>query len=416
MHRRKFIRSVAVGSVGVLSGLPFSTVKSAATSKLKITKIRYYGAPGYTKPLFNQARGIVEIETDGGIIGVGEGGSPDMIAQCAQMMIGADPFRIEHLWQYLYRGMFYPPGREKLHALGALEMALWDIKGKALQVPVYELLGGATRDYIECYATGFSASKAKTEEERAQDCIKSGMRVYRIGPTGGSSPNEPFDFYENAVKTIDLCKRIDAAVGGNGRWAIDLHTRFDLTEAIKICKELEKLQPYFIEDIVRSENPAVYKTIRSMTTVPIAVGEQFGDRWDINELIEQRLIDYARVTLPNVGGISEFKKIASLCETHYVGMIPHFTGPLSVAALVHAMGSSSFSRCLMELAGGASEKPAYFNEDLVDFRNGKIYLNSRPGLGVKFDPKKADFIMEITANTKYPHPYLLSPDGSIHNW
>lgn len=416
MHRRKFIRSVAVGSVGVLSGLPFSTVKSAATSKLKITKIRYYGAPGYTKPLFNQARGIVEIETDGGIIGVGEGGSPDMIAQCAQMMIGADPFRIEHLWQYLYRGMFYPPGREKLHALGALEMALWDIKGKALQVPVYELLGGATRDYIECYATGFSASKAKTEEERAQDCIKSGMRVYRIGPTGGSSPNEPFDFYENAVKTIDLCKRIDAAVGGNGRWAIDLHTRFDLTEAIKICKELEKLQPYFIEDIVRSENPAVYKTIRSMTTVPIAVGEQFGDRWDINELIEQRLIDYARVTLPNVGGISEFKKIASLCETHYVGMIPHFTGPLSVAALVHAMGSSSFSRCLMELAGGAPEKPAYFNEDLVDFRNGKIYLNSRPGLGVKFDPKKADFIMEITANTKFPHPYLVSPDGSIHNW
>ena len=428
MHRRKFIRSVAVGSVGVLSGLPFSTAKSAATSKLKITKIRYYGAPGYTKPLFNQARGIVEIETDGGIIGVGEGGSPDMIAQCAQMMIGADPFRIEHLWQYLYRGMFYPPGREKLHALGALEMALWDIKGKALQVPVYELLGGATRDYIECYATGFSASKAKTEEERAQDCIKSGMRVYRIGPTGGSSPNEPFDFYENAVKTIDLCKRIDAAVGGNGRWAIDLHTRFDLTEAIKICKELEKLQPYFIEDIVRSENPAVYKTIRSMTTVPIAVGEQFGDRWDINELIEQRLIDYARVTLPNVGGISEFKKIASLCETHYVGMIPHFTGPLSVAALVHAMGSSSFSRCLMELAGGAPEKPAYFNEDLVDFRNGKIYLNSRPGLGVKFEPKKAifhllkenekkaDFIMEITANTKYPHPYLLSPDGSIHNW
>ena len=416
MHRRKFIRSVAVGSVGVLSGLPFSTAKSAATSKLKITKIRYYGAPGYTKPLFNQARGIVEIETDGGIIGVGEGGSPDMIAQCAQMMIGADPFRIEHLWQYLYRGMFYPPGREKLHALGALEMALWDIKGKALQVPVYELLGGATRDYIECYATGFSASKAKTEEERAQDCIKSGMRVYRIGPTGGSSPNEPFDFYENAVKTIDLCKRIDAAVGGNGRWAIDLHTRFDLTEAIKICKELEKLQPYFIEDIVRSENPAVYKTIRSMTTVPIAVGEQFGDRWDINELIEQRLIDYARVTLPNVGGISEFKKIASLCETHYVGMIPHFTGPLSVAALVHAMGSSSFSRCLMELAGGTPEKPAYFNEDLVDFRNGKIYLNSRPGLGVKFDPKKADFIMEITANTKFPHPYLVSPDGSIHNW
>lgn len=97
-------------------------------------------------------------------------------------------------------------------------------------------------------------------------------------------------------------------------------------------------------------------------------------------------------------------------------MIPHFTGPLSVAALVHTLGSSSFSRCLMEMAGGAPEKPAYFNDDLVDWRNGKLYLNARPGLGVKFDPKKANLLFEITSNTKYPHPYLKAPDGSIHNW
>jgi galactonate dehydratase len=416
MHRRKFVKSVALSSAGILVGLPFSSASANESSRLRITKIRYYSAPGYTKPLFNQARGIVEVETDGGITGIGEGGSPDNIVQCAQMLIGADPFRIEHLWQYLYRGMFYPPGREKLHALGAIEMALWDIKGKVLNVPVYELLGGATREFIECYATGFAASNASTEEERARDCIKAGLRSYRIGIAGGNDPEVPFDFYENAVKTIDMCKRIDAAVGGTGRWAIDLHTRFDLTEAMVICKEIEKLQPYFVEDIVRSENPDIYKTVRSMTTVPIAVGEQFGDRWDINELIEQRLIDYARVTLPNVGGISEFKKIAALCETHYVGMIPHFTGPLSTAALVHALGSSSFTRCLVELAGGAPEKPAYFNQDLVDFRNGKMYLNNRPGLGVKFDSKKADFLFEVTSNTKYPHPYLKAPDGSIHNW
>ncbi|MEO6328514.1 MAG: mandelate racemase/muconate lactonizing enzyme family protein [Ginsengibacter sp.] len=415
MHRRKFIKATGVSSFGILAGLPFGRSQAEMYSKMKIIKVRYYSAPGYTKPLFNQARGIVEIETDSGLIGIGEGGSTEMISQCAQMMIGQDPFRIEHIWQNLYRGMFYPPGREKLHALGALEMALWDIKGKALGVPVYDLLGGATRDYVECYATGFSPSKAKTEEERAQDCIKAGLRAYRIGPTGGNG-DEPFDFYENAVKTIDFCKRIDTAVGGKGRWAIDLHTRFDMTEAIKICKELEKLEPYFVEDIIRSENPGVYKTVRSMTSVPIAVGEQFGDRWDINELIEQHLIDYSRVTLPNTGGISEFKKIASLCETHYVGMIPHFTGPLSTAALVHVLGSGSFPRCLVELAGGMPEKPAYFNEDLFDFRNGKLYLNPNPGLGVKFDNTKAGFITEITANTKFPHPILKSPDGSIHNW
>jgi L-alanine-DL-glutamate epimerase-like enolase superfamily enzyme len=413
MQRRTFLKTAALGSAAVVTGLPL--IKAEAASKMKITKIRYYAAPGYNKPLFNQARGIVEIETDGGIIGIGEGGSKDMIEQCAQMMIGEDPFRIEHIWQNVYRGMFYPPGREKLHALGALEMALWDIKGKALNVPVYELLGGATREYIECYATGFRASKGTTEEQRAQDCIAAGLRAYRIGPTGGNG-DQPFDFYDNVKKTIDFCKRIDAAVGGGGKWAIDLHTRFDMTDGLKICTALEDLEPYFIEDIVRSENPGVYKNVRSMTKVPIAVGEQFGDRWDTNELIENRLIDYTRFTLPNTGGIGEFKKIASMCETHYVGMIPHFTGPLSTATLVHVLGSSSPMRAMMELGGGEPERPPYFNEDFINFKNGKLYLNDSPGLGVKFDPKKATFVMEVKAKTKFPHPILKAPDGSIHNW
>jgi galactonate dehydratase len=414
MKRRHFLKSASLGSAAVLAGVPL--YQSEAASKLKITKIRYYAAPGYNKPLFNQARGIVEVETDGGIIGIGEGGSKDMIEQCAQMLIGEDPFRIEHLWQYVYRGMFYPPGREKLHALGAIEMALWDIKGKALNVPVYELLGGATRDYVECYATGFRASKAKTEEERARDCIEAGLRAYRIGPTGGNNGDERFDFYENVKKTIEHCKRIDEAVGGGGHWAIDLHTRFDLTDGLKICTALEELEPYFVEDIVRSENPGVYRNVRSMTKVPIAVGEQYGDRWDTNELIEDRLIDYTRFTLPNTGGIAEFKKLAAIAETHYVGMIPHFTGPLSTAALVHVLGSSSPSRAMMELGGGEPERPPYFNEDFINFKNGKLYLNPSPGLGVKFDPKKATFVMEVKENTRFPHPYLKAPDGSIHNW
>ena len=427
MQRRHFMKTGLLGSAGILAGFPLLKTQAAAptalrtdwsritTSALRITKIRYYSAPNYHKPLFNQARGIVEIETDGGIIGIGEGGSKDMIEQCAQMIIGADPFRIEHIWQYMYRGMFYPPGREKLHALGALEMALYDIKGKALNIPVYDLLGGATREYVDCYATGYSKSKAPKEEDRAKDCLAAGFRCYRTGPTGGMG-DKRFDFYYNAKATIELSKRIDAAVGGSGNWAIDLHTRFDTPEALKICDELQKLEPYFVEDIVRSENPGVYKTIRQSTKVPIAVGEQFGDRWDINELIENRLIDYTRVTIPNTGGITEFKKIASMAETHYVGMIPHFTGPLSTATLVHALGSSSPSRCMIEIGGGNVERPPYFNEDYLLFDKGKIALNPKPGLGVKFDPKKADFVMEITANTKYPHPFLSAPDGSIHNW
>lgn len=421
MQRRHFMKSAIIGSAGIVAGLPLmksranTNFTSHASSSLKIKKVRYYAAPGYTKSLFNQARGIVEIETDGGIIGIGEGGTKDTIEQCAQMLIGGDPFRIEHIWQLLYRGMFYPPGREKLHAVGAIEMALHDIKGKALNIPVYELLGGATRDYIECYATGYSPSKATSEEDRAKDCIAAGFRTYRIGPTGGNG-EERFDFYRNAKSTIEFSKRIDAAVGGTGNWAIDLHTRFDTAEAIKICDELQKLEPYFVEDIVRSENPGVYKMIRQMTKVPIAVGEQFGDRWDINELIENRLIDYSRITLPNAGGLTELKKIAAMCETHYAGLIPHFCGPLSTASLVHVLGSSSPTRCMIEIAGGVVERPAYFNEDYVLFDRGKLRLNPKPGLGVKFDPKKAEFLFEVTANTKYPHPILAAPDGSIHNW
>lgn len=421
MQRRRFMKSALWASAGLAAGLP--VLKSYAgtmnalhtSSSIKIKKIRYYAAPGYTKPLFNQARGIVEIETDSGIIGIGEGGTKDSIEQCAQMIIGADPYRIEHIWQLLYRGMFYPPGREKLHAVGAIEMALYDIKAKSLNIPVYELLGGATRQYVECYATGYSPSKATTDEGRAKDCIAAGFRSFRVGPTGGNG-EEKFDFYQNAKATIEYSKRIDAAVGGSGNWAIDLHTRFDTVEAIKICDELQKLEPYFVEDIIRSENPGVYKTIRQMTKVPIAVGEQFGDRWDINELIENRLIDYSRVTLPNSGGITELKKIATMAETHYVGMIPHFCGPLSTAALVHVLASSSPVRCMIELAGGVVERPAYFNEDYLLFDKGKLYLNNKPGLGVKFDSKKANFLFEVTTNTKYPHPVLEAPDGSIHNW
>ena len=105
MHRRKFIKATGISSFGILAGIAFARVNKETCSKMKIIKIRYYNAPGYTKPLFNQARGIVEIETDTGLIGVGEGGSTEMITQCAQMMIGQDPFRIEYIWQDLYRGI-----------------------------------------------------------------------------------------------------------------------------------------------------------------------------------------------------------------------------------------------------------------------------------------------------------------------
>src|SRR6266498_394115 len=143
---------------------------------MKITRIRTY-RPRPSNPHVNQSDMVVTVETDTGLLGVGEGGTPDLVEQCGAMLIGEDPTRIQHLWQLMYRGYFYPAGREKLHALGALDLALWDLKGKALAVPVYELLGGSTREHIECYSTGFTRQGSLKETARA--CIEAGFRAFR---------------------------------------------------------------------------------------------------------------------------------------------------------------------------------------------------------------------------------------------
>src|SRR4029079_6315520 len=200
--------------------------------------------------------------------------------------------------------------------LGGLDLALWDLKGKALGMPVYELLGGRTRDYIECYSTSYPWQGSLGETARA--CLAAGFRAFR---TGVADPKgEAFNARRMVEKTVAQCTEIREAIGPEGEWAVDFHTRLDLPDAVRLAHLLDELNPLFIEDPLRSENPGALAAFRAQSGLPLAVGEQFGDRWDINELVERRLIDYARVTLPNVGGITEWIKIAAICETHYVGL------------------------------------------------------------------------------------------------
>lgn len=375
---------------------------------MKITRIRYY-TPLKSNPTFNQSDMVVTIETDAGITGVGDGGSRDMLEQCAGMLIGEDPARIQHLWQFLYRGYFYPAGREKLHGLGALDTALWDIKGKALGAPVYELLGGLTRSYIECYSTGFPWQGSLRETARA--CVQAGFRAFR---TAVADPEHGiFDARRMVQRTVEQCAEIAEGVGNEGDWSIDFHTRLDLADAIRLCTLLEPLNPLFVEDPLRSENPEALSTLRAQVRSPIAVGEQFGDRWDIHPLIERHLIDYTRVTLPNVGGITEWQKIAAICETHYVGMVPHFTGPIALTALAHTLGAFP-GPVLMEVTGAGPVLPSYLSAGF-DFSDGKLQPVSRPGLGVDFDPSGAELIGETTERYA-PIPTFRRPDGSFTNW
>ena len=408
MQRRSLLKSSALAAGALLGG---GEPAQGALPKMKITRIRYYYDPR-GRPIFNQSSNVITVETDQGITGIGEGGSKDTVEQLGAMIIGEDPARIEHLWQVMYRGYFYPPGREKVHALGGLDMALWDIKGKALGVPVYELLGGLTRDHIECYSTGYPSRGSL--EETARACMEAGFRAFRTsvaGPAVGSS--EGFISQRMVDETYRRCQEIRKGVGADGDWAIDYHTRLDVADAVRLSSLIEDLTPYFVEDLIRSENVAVYETIREKVNVPIAVGEHFGDRWDVNELIENNWMDYSRVSIPNSGGITEFMKIAALCETHYVGLVPHFTGPIGEAALVHCCGAFS-GPVMMEMTGdGKSELPHL--PQCYDFRDGKMWPNDRPGLGVEFDAERLDLVSEITEYAR-PIPMYFRPDGSVTNW
>jgi L-alanine-DL-glutamate epimerase-like enolase superfamily enzyme len=216
---------------------------------MKITSIRIY-RPKTLNPHFNQSNMLVTIETEDGSLGIGEGGSPDTLAQTAAMLIGEDSDRIQHLWQLMYRGYFYPAGREKLHALGALDLALWDLKGKRLGVPVYDLLGGLTRDYIECYPP---PSLAGPEAATAKACIQAGFRAYRLGVA--EAEGGLFDARRMVDQTAEDCRQVSESLGAEGDWSIDFHTRLDLADAVRLCNLIEPYNPLFVEDPL-SENPA----------------------------------------------------------------------------------------------------------------------------------------------------------------
>jgi galactonate dehydratase len=411
MQRRRFLKSVGLPMAVATASARTPGVLAGVPVRMKISRIRFYHNPN-SRPIFNQSYHIVTVETDAGITGIGEGGSAETVKQCAAMIVGEDPSHIDRLWQIMFRGYFYPAGREKLDALGAIDLALWDIKGKTLGVPVYELLGGLSRNHVECYSTGFP--NKGTVRETARACIQAGFRAYRSSVVDPPE-SQPFQSHEIVRRTFEHCVQIREGVDNEGDWAIDYHTRLDMPDAVRLSTLIQPLEPYFTEDLVRSENPGIYRELRQKVKVPIAVGEQFGSKWDVNELIEQHLIDYSRMTLPNVGGITEYMKIAALCETHYVGLIPHFTGPVAEAALVHACGAFS-GPVLMEMLGETPAPQSHLPESF-DFRQGKMYPNRRPGLGVTLDTKPLQLQAEITEKDRYRvTPIWERPDGSVTNW
>jgi galactonate dehydratase len=412
VHRRTFFRSLAAASAASALKPPRAL---AAIAKTKITRVRVY-APPAPNPLFNQSDLVVTVETDAGITGIGEGGSKEMLEQCAGRLIGQDPQYIERLWQDMSRAFFYPPGREKEHALGALDLTLWDIRGKMLGVPVHALLGGIVRNYCECYNTAGvipGVQPGMRIKERAQLAIAAGYRAFRMG-AADEPANATYNTRERLNQLYEDCVEAREGVGKNGDWCVDFHQRFDLHEAVRGCSLIESLAPFFVEDPVRTEAfQEDLPILRRMVKVPIAAGEEWGNRWDFNKLVENHDIDFVRATLPNVGGITEMMKMAAICETHFVGIVPHFTGPISTAALVNSLGTFS-GPVLMEYNFQGRTFPHL--PVCLDFKEGKLYPNDRPGLGVEVDFRPLRQIAEITERVSNRAQTYFRPDGSITNW
>jgi len=413
MNRRSFFKSLAAAPAAALLRPGRA---EAALPKAKITRVRIYKPPNLNE-LFNQSNMLCTVETDIGITGIGEGGSKDTLEQCAGTLIGKNPFHIEALWREMYIAWFYPPGREKIHAVGAMDLALWDIKGKALGLPVHEILGGTVRNYCECYVTGgvrppnAPGGAPPGIRERARATMEAGYRVFRMG-AGDVPVGEVFNTRERVHQVARDCKEAREGVGKEGDWMIDFHQRFDFSDALRACRLIEEYEPYLVEDPVRDENAREdLPKLRLLTSVPLAHGEEWGQRWDFNKLVENHDIDYIRATIPNVGGITEMMKIAAICETHAVGIVPHFTGPVSTAALANSM-STFTGAVLMEYNYG--DRPIEYLPQCLDFRKGKLYPNERPGLGVTADLSKLTLIGEVTQPGR--RNVYFRPDGSLTHW
>jgi galactonate dehydratase len=382
---------------------------------MKITNIETFA-------VFNGARNnlFVTVDTDDGIDGVGESGLSGRelavigaIEHFKPLLIGQDATRIEHLWQTLFRGGFFPANRVIGSAISAIDIALWDIAGKALGVPTHRLLGGLVRDRVVCYPHAQVPGETDDVDALVENCQKhvaEGWKFLRWG-----LPQQPGDVLEPRLAVRAALRTLEAvreAVGDDVELCLDVHTRLDLPDAVRLCRESEQYRPFFMEDPLRAENPHLYRRLREQTGVPIAAGEQWAGKWEFREVIEEDLIDYCRVDLCIAGGLTEARKIAGWCETHAIKLVTHNPlGPVSTAACLQLNVATS-NVAVQE----QPRRPGTTFTDVVpvqvEWENGYLLPPTRPGLGIVFDREAArrnPFQMVEPA-------HLHREDGSFTNW
>jgi galactonate dehydratase len=421
LNRRSLLKSAVVASVGMVAAenataAPITEVAEDATAStvtqaprrvtrresVKITRLETF----LVKPRWL----FLKVHTDAGVVGLGEPVTEGRARTCAEAiremepyLIGKDPRDITHHWQAIYRHAFYRGGPILTSALSGIDQALWDIKGKLLGVPVYDLLGGPTRQRIRVYA--HAGTPELIREKRAQ-----GFTAFKTGPArlNGRYARivENKAWIDNAVAKFAELREI---VGKEGDIGIDFHGSVPPPTARILMKELEQFQPFFYEEIINCQDVNLMAEMAKTTHVPIATGERVFTKWGFREILEKGAATILQPDLCHAGGISEVKVIAGMAEAYYASIAPHNPlGPISLAAGLQIAASIPNFLCQeqVSLGEGYIRKP-------FTVRDGYIDLPTGPGLGIELDEEA----LKDKIGHDWKNPETYDPDdGSVTDW
>lgn len=351
---------------------------------------------------------FLKIYTDDGLVGLGEPILEGRAKTCAQAvgelepyLLGKDPRRVVHHWQAMYRHAFYRGGPILTSALSGVEQALWDITGKALGVPVYQLFGGPTRDRIRLY-------KGVGNVEELREGLAQGFTAFKTGVYGGRPARivETKGFVERAVQRFAELREV---AGDDVDIAIDFHGAISPQTAKLLIKALEPYQPLFIEEPVQCQNVDVLAEVARGTHLPIATGERLFTKWGFREVLEKGAASILQPDLCHAGGIHEVRLIAGMAEAYYAGIAPHNPlGPISLAACVQL--DASIPNFVVQEHTTLGH--GYLTEPFV-FRDGFLELPTKPGLGIELDEEAlADKIEHDWRNPETYHP----DDNAVVDW
>lgn len=424
--RRHWLKGISLGVAGLIIHekataknseiLNFSRALIDPKDDLKITKLEII-------PVHTLRTIFVKLHTNAGIIGLGEGTVEGrintVIAAIKELegyLIGKDPRLVAHHWQAIYRHAFYRGGVVLTSALSAVDIAMWDIKGKALGVPIYELLGGLTRDRIRVYG------QAQTPEE-AKKVMAEGYTSMKVGVTSSrgrlSRYVENPDFVEGVVENI---KAIREVIGSKVDMGIELHGDHQPQTSMLIIKALEEFQPWFFEEPIQFQNLPLMAEMSKKTHIPFATGERMVTKWQFRELLEQKAASLLQPDVTHCGGITELKAISILAEAYYAGMLPHAKeGIIGAVASMHVAASipNLVSHELPSLQAAPNDGidrsylgKSYITKPLT-MNNGEIMVADNfdgPGLGLTLDEN----IIENERNVpEWEFPEMWDTDGSV---